>query len=86
MIADGDLSRSQLPSFADRTEVRGTPLILDFKVRRPESSAAFLGRLYASPGLKDVRVDRTEVETCMETTTDADVEKSQGGPGFLAGK
>jgi hypothetical protein len=86
MIADGEIKRSQLPDFADMTEVDGTPLILDFKKRSPEGTASFVGRLFASPGLKGVRNDPTEVTKCTETTTDADVERTQGGPGYLAGK
>ena len=84
LIADGTVDRSQLPDFADMTEDNGTPLILDFKVGGDESSAQFTDRLFASPGLKDVDVDLRERDECADTTTDADIEKSQGGPGYLA--
>ncbi|KQY56050.1 hypothetical protein ASD11_16400 [Aeromicrobium sp. Root495] len=84
MIDDGELERSELPSFADRTEVEGTPRIVDFTKQPSDSSAALVGRLLSSPGLKSVELDPAEVESCMESTTDADVERSQGGPGYLA--
>jgi hypothetical protein len=84
MIADGEVQQSQLPDFADMTEVNGTPLILDFKKPGTESSAAFVDRLFASPGLQGVEVDLGDRDKCADTTTDADIEKSQGGPGYLA--
>lgn len=84
MIADGQIQISQLPDFADLTEVDGTPLILDFKKPVAEGSAAFADRLFSSPGLSDVDVDRVKRSECVDTTTDADIEKSQGGPGYLA--
>lgn len=86
MIADGELDRSALPAWADMTEVGGTPLIVDFKKQPEESSAATLDRLYATPGLKKVRVDLADVNKCIDTTTDADIERTQGGPGYLATK
>ena len=84
LIADGEVKRSQLPGFADMTEVEGTPLIVDFKKDITESHAATLDRLFSSPGLNDVRVNRAAQRECLSTTTEADVERSQGGPGYLA--
>lgn len=84
MIADGDLERSQLPDFADLTEVDGTPRIVDFTRKPDESSAQLLDRLLSSPGLADVRVRKADIRACMKSTTEADVERSQGGPGYLA--
>jgi hypothetical protein len=86
LIADGDVDRSKLPNFADMTEVDGTPLILDFKKPPPdgESTTAFVGRLLTSPGLQKVEIDDADRQRCIDTTTDADIERSQGGPGYLA--
>ncbi|MET0819756.1 MAG: hypothetical protein ABWY58_02235 [Aeromicrobium sp.] len=83
MIAAGQVRRSQLPDFADRTEVGGTPLILDFTKRDPGSTAAFVGRLFSAPGLRDVDVESEDVEACTDTTTDADVARQHGGPGYM---
>ncbi len=86
MIADGDVDVSALPEWADKTEVEGTPLIVDFKKQPAESHAATLDRLFNSPGLKDVKVNRRAERECLSTTTEADVERTQGGPGYLATK
>ncbi|VXC43820.1 hypothetical protein [Aeromicrobium sp. 9AM] len=86
MIADGDIDVSALPDWADKTEVEGTPLIVDFKKQPAESHAATLDRLFNSPGLKDVKVNRRAERECLSTTTEADVERTQGGPGYLATK
>lgn len=61
-----------------------TTRCVDFKKDPTESHAATLDRLFNSPELKDVRVDRTAERECLRTTTEADVESSQGGPGYLA--
>lgn len=86
MIADGEVEASALPAWADKTEVDGTPLVVDFKKQPTEGHAATLDRLFNSPGLKDVRVSRRFQRECLSTTTEADVEKTQGGPGYLAAK
>ena len=84
MIAGGEVKTSSLPDWADRTEVDGTPLIVDFKEQPVESHATTLDRLFNSPGLKDVRVPHRDVLSCIDSTTEADVERTQGGPGYLA--
>jgi hypothetical protein len=85
MIADDKVDPAALPSFADRTEVDGTPLVVDFKKTVPsEGHAALLDRLFASPGLTDIQVPQRDVLDCIDTTTEADVKRTQGGPGYLA--
>lgn len=84
LIADGDVDSSALPDFVDKTVVEGTPLIVDFTEEPPADLDAFRDRLFATPELAGVSVDRDAQRECLRTTTDADIEKSQGGPGYLA--
>ncbi|MBF4570879.1 hypothetical protein ITJ57_19095 [Plantibacter sp. VKM Ac-2880] len=83
LIADGALSRSALPEWADMTEVNGTPLIIDFTEQPDESTTVLVGRLLASEGLQQVELDDNERRNCIDTTTDEDIELSQGGKGYL---
>ncbi|MEH3032857.1 MAG: hypothetical protein PGN07_02165 [Aeromicrobium erythreum] len=84
MLAEGTLRTSQLPSWADRTVVDGTPRIIDFTTVPPEGHAARLDKLFASPGLRGIDVDEGYLQDCIRDTTNADVERTQGGPGYRA--
>lgn len=83
LITSGDVKRSDLPDYVDKTEVRGTPRIVDFTKKPPANLDRFRDRLFASPGLRDVTVDRDFQRTCLKTTTDADIRRTQGGSGYL---
>jgi hypothetical protein len=84
LITSGDVKRADLPDFVDRTEVAGTPRIVDFSQRPPAHLDRLRDRIFASPGLAGVTVDRDAQRECLRTTTDADVERTQGAPGYLA--
>lgn len=91
LIASGDISVSDLPTSVggtkvDLTQVGGTPLIVDFTKAPPPALDRFRDQLHASPGPKDVTIDRDRVVECLRTTTDADIERTQGGPGYLTGQ
>lgn len=82
MIADGEVTSSQLPAWADKTVVDGTPRIVDFRDVPDEGHAARLDRLFGSPGLRSVQVSERYIKRCRDETTNADVERTQGGPGY----
>ncbi len=82
LVRDGRVARSRLPSWVDRTEIQGTPRIVDFRTVPKEGHAARLDRLFASPGLSDVDIDEGYLQRCVRETTNADVERTQGGPGY----
>jgi hypothetical protein len=84
LIADGTVQLSDLPASADLTEIDGTPRIIDFTQRPSGDPAAMLDELFAAPGLKGVIVPRDYRTACITNTTEADVENSQGGPGYLS--
>jgi hypothetical protein len=84
LIATGDVKRTDLPDYVDHTEVDGTPRIVDFTTKPTVDLDRFRDKLFASPGLEGVTVDRDLQRTCLRTTTDADIERTQGGPGYLA--
>jgi len=83
LITDGVVKPSDLPDYVDHTEVDGTPRIVDFTTKPTSDLDRFRDKLFASPGLKGITVDRDFERTCLRTTTDADIERTQGAPGYL---
>ena len=60
-------------------------MIADGDVKRSAlPDTADLTEVDGTPGLAKVQINDDERRARIDTTTDADIEKSQGGPGYLS--
>jgi hypothetical protein len=84
LLASGEISTDDLPTWADLTVVNGTPRIVDFTQPPPGemSTAQTLDKLFASPGLRGVDTRNAARRDCEANTTDKTIELEQGGPGY----